>query len=634
MRLLKLAAVCVALGLAGCAVSPPKLPAADLVQEGDPEKTIERLQSALAKNPESAPTRTLLARTIETHVGQLLQRAGSNLAMGELAQARRDYLAALRHHSTNPVALAGLKQLEGIERNQQLLIEAQQALAAGRYETAKHHAKTVLAIEPQQQQAGQLLAEAERRLGRDRQADEVQLGAKLRRPVSMRFRDVPLRNIFDALSQAGELNFIFDRDVNNSRVGTLVVAETSITDALEVLLASNQLSKKVLNANTLLIYPSTVSKIREYQDTVVRSFFLSHANAKETQELLRSMGKIRDVYLDERLNMVAVRDTPAAIRLAERLVGMVDRPEAEVMLAVEIMEVSASKLQELGIQFPTQFSAVGTTGNALNTGALTVRQLQDLNSSGVTVAPNPALNILRTDGTTNLLANPRIRVKNKEKARIHIGDKVPVITSNVTSTGVTSESVNYLDVGLKFDVEPTIRLSGDVEMKVALEVSSIVKEVGPTKNGTLAYQLGSRNAGTVLRLRDGETQVLAGLISDSERSSANKLPGLGEMPLLGRLFSSNRNDLSKSEVILLITPTIVRNVQRPELSEAEFFAGTEGSAADQSLRLRPASSVSELPASTSARPASQPAQSVPAAASPEPSQPAGLTFPPAGPAQR
>jgi general secretion pathway protein D len=633
MKVAKRLVIFLALGLSGCALSPPLLPGAEIAQEADPEKTIERLSAAVRDEPQAPHYRALLAKTIEAYVAQQIQQAGAALALGNLEAARQGYRNALRYHAVNPIALAGLEQLEVIARNRELLIQAREALQGGRYEVAKNLARTVLAKEPAQVEANGLVAEAELRLGRDRQAEEARLGAQLRMPVSMRFRDVPMRNIFEALSQAGEVNFIFDRDVNNSRIASLIASDTSIADALDVLLASNQLSKKILNANTVLIYPSTVSKIREYQDTVVRSFFLAHANAKETQDLLRGMGKIREVYLDERLNMVAVRDTPQAIRLAERLVTMVDRPDAEVMLAVEIMEVSASKLQELGIRFPTQFSAVGTTEtNAPNTsGTVTLRQLQDLNSGGVIVNPNPALNLLRTDGSVNLLANPRIRVKNKEKARIHIGEKVPVITSNVTSTGVTSESVNYLDVGLKFDVEPVIRLSADVEMKVALEVSNIVNTI-TTRNGTVAYQLGSRNAGTVLRLKDGETQVLAGLISDAERTSANKLPGLGDLPLVGRLFSSNRDDVSKTEVILLITPTILRNVQRPEFSEAEFFAGTEGTAADQSLRLRPASSsVESSVGSMEQRTPAVPAASPPASPPPAPS---GLTFPPLPSPQR
>jgi len=183
-------------------------------------------------------------------------------------------------------------------------------------------------------------------------------------------------------------------------------------------------------------------------------------------------------------------------------------------------------------------------------------------------------------------------VKSREKAKVHIGDKVPVITSNVTSTGVTSESVAYLDVGLKLDVEPQVGLDGDVTIKVGMEVSNIVREV-KSATGTLTYQLGSRNANTVLRLKDGETQVLAGLISDEDRAGASKVPGLGDLPIFGRLFSSNRDELNKTEIILTITPRILRNIERPELADGEFFAGTESHTSDQPLRLRAGSPVPE-----------------------------------------
>jgi general secretion pathway protein D len=217
---------------------------------------------------------------------------------------------------------------------------------------------------------------------------------------------------------------------------------------------------------------------------------------------------------------------------------------------------------------------------------LTIQLLKGIDGSDILVSPTPTVNLRKDDGNVNLLANPRIRVKNKEKAKIHIGDKVPVITSNVTSTGVTSESVSYLDVGLKLDVEPQVHLDGGVAMKVGLEVSNIVQQV-KTATGTLTYQLGSRNATTVLRLKDGETQVLAGLISDEDRASASKVPGLGDLPLLGRLFSSHRDEGNKTEIVLLITPRILRQVERPELAESEFLAGTEATVSYQPLRLRP-----------------------------------------------
>jgi general secretion pathway protein D len=609
--------------ITGCALTPPVLPGADLVADGDLEKSIDRLSQAIKDKPDVIQYRSLLARTTEAFVGQQVLQGEEALRTGDLETAEQRFKNALRYHSNNAQAQTGLTKVGNAKRSQILLQDAQAAIDNGQFEAARSLSRAVLAREPAQADAARLLKEAETKMGRNREVDSLQLAARLRRPVSLRFKDVPIKSLFDALGSEGGLNFIFDRDFNGEQVASLIAVDTPLSDALDMLLASNQLAKKTLNANTLLIYPANLTKHREYQDTVVKSFFLSHANAKDTMNLIKGMGKIRDVYIDERLNMVAVRDTPEAVRLAEKLVTMTDRPEAEVMLYVEIMEVSGNKLQELGLRFPSQFSALGgEVGSSLQDSAqLTLRELRDLNSSRIGVSPNPALNLLRVDGDLNLLANPRIRVKNKEKARIHIGDKLPVITSTISGTsGFSSESVNYLDVGLKFDVEPVIRLDGDVDMKVALEVSNVAGTIR-TDSGTVAYQLGSRNATTVLRLRDGETQVLAGLISDSERSSANKLPGLGQLPMVGRLFSSSREEASKSEIILLITPRILRNISRPELSEGEFFAGTEGATSDQALRLRPAPvRIERSPTVTP-----DPEPSTPA---PQPQPAPGLIFPP------
>src|SRR5262249_41618480 len=153
--------------------------------------------------------------------------------------------------------------------------------------------------------------------------------------------------------------------------------------------------------------------------------------------------------------------------------------------------------------------------------------------------------------------------KNKEKARVHIGDKVPVITTTATSTGFVSESITYLDVGLKLEVEPAVFLEDDVGIKVGLEVSSISREI-KSPSGTLSYQVGTRNTSTTLRLKDGETQVLAGLISDEDRKSVTQVPGLGSIPVLGRLFGSHQDTFNKTEIVLLVTPRVVRNLARPE----------------------------------------------------------------------
>jgi general secretion pathway protein D len=182
----------------------------------------------------------------------------------------------------------------------------------------------------------------------------------------------------------------------------------------------------------------------------------------------------------------------------------------------------------------------------------------------------------QTEGDANLLANPRIRTRNREVAKILIGDRVPNITTTATATGFVAESVQYVDVGLKLEVQPTIYLDNEVAIRINLEVSNIVSQV-KTNAGTLAYQIGTRNATTVLRLKDGENQVLAGLISDAERSSANKVPGLGDLPVAGRLFGGRSDEGQKTELMLSITPRLVRGMTRPTFARTEFEAGPEGS---------------------------------------------------------
>jgi len=191
---------------------------------------------------------------------------------------------------------------------------------------------------------------------------------------------------------------------------------------------------------------------------------------------------------------------------------------------------------------------------------------------------NPPFSLAAGKGDTdiNLLANPRIRTRNRETAKILIGDRVPNITTTATATGFLAESVQYVDVGLKLDVQPTIYLDNEVAIRINLEVSNIFDQV-KTKTGTLAYQIGTRNASTVLRLKDGENQVLAGLISDTERSSANKVPGLGDIPVVGRLFGTRSEDGQKTELMLSITPRLVRGMARPDLARTEITSGTESS---------------------------------------------------------
>jgi general secretion pathway protein D len=305
---------------------------------------------------------------------------------------------------------------------------------------------------------------------------------------------------------------------------------------------------------------------------------------KAVATTLKTLAKLRDIVVDERLGLIMVRDTPEAIRVAERLVSLQDQAEPEVMLEMEVLEVDRSKLVELGVEWPSQLSLSPLT--AANQ-TLTLSQLAHLKPS-TTQATIGSLNVNvnATDGDSNILANPRIRVRNKEKAKILIGDRVPVITTTSTATGFVADSVSYLDVGLKLEAEPTIYLDNDVAIKVNLEVSSITSQ-NTAKDGTVTYQLGTRNASTVLRLRDGQTQILAGLINDQDTASSNKVPYLGDVPLLGRLFGSTQNNKARTEILLSITPHVVRSLQRAGLSSTDFDSGTDAVPGNAVLQLLP-----------------------------------------------
>jgi general secretion pathway protein D len=246
-----------------------------------------------------------------------------------------------------------------------------------------------------------------------------------------------------------------------------------------------------------------------------------------------------------------------------------------VVLEVEVMEVARQRILDLGLQWPNTFGVINSDGTAVSV----LNQLRGINSSRISISPSPQLKINAQDNDVNTLASPTIRVSNREQARIHIGQRVPIISAtSVPSTQgpVITESITYLDVGLKLEVTPIVHLDNEVAIKIALEVSNATP-LEPTRQGTIPVQVDTRNAQTTLRLHDGETQILAGLVRNDNQSTGNKIPGLGDIPGFGRLFGSNKDTVGKSELVLSITPRIVRNLPYQAPSDMEFDSGTETS---------------------------------------------------------
>jgi len=609
LSLLALAAL-----LSACAGSPAFKEGNVLLDAGQIDQGLAKLEQAAHEDPHNAEYRiTLLNRKLKL-VNALNSRADTLRFKGQADDAEQLYQKALSIDGNNAVARQGLNALAQDRRQRQTLSNAEALFQRGddaSLSQAQELLRPLLVERPNQRDALRLktrISDAQARL----HPASGRLAAAYRKPVTLEFRDAPLRSVFDFIGKVSNLNFVFDRDVDPNLRATISVRDTSIEEAIGMLLSANQLAQTVTGARSVAIYPNNPQKVKDYQQLVVRTFFLANSDVKTAAFALKTLLKARDIVTDERIGTIMMRDTPEMIRMAERIIEVQDVADPEVMLEVEVLEVKRTRGQELGVRWPDAAGftllgsgaggAVGATGNTGATiNGLRVADLGRINGENIGLALGSlTINASKTDTDSNILANPRIRVRNKDKAKVLIGDRVPVITVT-TNNGVSADSVNYVDVGLKLDVEPNVYLDDEVAIKINLEVSSVVKEI-VSKSGTSAYQIGTRTASTVLRLKDGETQVLAGLISDEDQSTANKVPGLGELPMLSRLFGSQKDDSTRSEIVLSITPHVLRAITRPELSVAEFNSGTE---ADIGGRGAAGSMLASVPAAVDTPPAPQ-----------------------------
>ncbi len=550
-----LLALCVLL-LAGCA-SQAIDRAEQLSREGRYEEALATIDEALRARPQDPQLLTAHGRQRERLLTRALTQADLALAAGRPEEAQRL-----------------LDRLQALDPNHARTAR----LAAALRSTAQGGSAPVAAREPGPPSAGAPMALPTAAAGPVPEPRAATLGPAFQRPVTLEFREAPLRQVFESLARASNINFVFDREVRADTRVTVFLRGVGLEEALRVILSTQQLASKTLNDNTVLVYPNTAAKQREHLELVTRSLFLTNADVRQVLPMVRTMARTRDLHADERLNALIVRDTPQAVALVEALVATIDLPEPEVTLAVEVLEVASDRLDNLGLNWPSSIS-YGLPG------AVASVPLSATGLRGSVLNPALVLALRGSAGTTNLLANPTIRARNREKAKVQIGEKLPVFTTTAAVNVGVSASVTYLDVGLKLDVEPSVQLDDEVIIKVALEVSNLLREVrGPS--GSLAYQIGTRLTTTSLRLRDGETQVLAGLISDEDRQRAEGLPRLTELPLLGRLFGVHADSRIKTEIVMLITPRIVRQLQPPSRRAGTLQAGTEAQPGQPELRLR------------------------------------------------
>jgi general secretion pathway protein D len=565
--------------LAGCAAERLHREGIAAIDRGDYEVGVTDLHQAVAAEPNNMAYRLDYQARRESAVQSLVAAGDRARRAGQPDAASALFRRVLTIDPSNDRARNGLEGIEADKRHAVALEGARQALDRKDFDDTEAQLHRILTEDPGFVPAQKLATELNRTRGPQNIAPRLQ--SRDNKKVTLQLRDAPTKMVFELLQRESGINFILDKDVKSDTKTSIFVQDVPVEAAIDLVLAQSQLAREILSGNMVLIYPNTAAKQKEYEQQIVRTFYVTNAAPKDVENLLKTVLGAKTLYIDERSNVVVIRDTPDAVRMAEKLVASVDIAEPEVMLELEVLEISRSRVQDLGIEYPTGAtftpSPLHTAGTSV--GGLVLSDLSHQNSDTIGIsALAVTVNAMKQAGLVNTLASPRIRARNKEKAKILIGQREPVITNSVTPTAagapVVTGSVQYLDVGLTLEVQPTVYMDSDVGIKISLEVSSILKQV-TTASGTIAYEIGTRNANTMLRLKDGETQILAGLIQDSDTRNFSSIPGLGDIPILGQLFGTKHSDREKSEVVLSVTPRIIRMQPRPSNETTEFWYGNE-----------------------------------------------------------
>jgi general secretion pathway protein D len=418
-----------------------------------------------------------------------------------------------------------------------------------------------------------------------------------KRPISLNFpQSRPIKQIYLALGQAAGINVIFDPALKDDPV-SIVLTNVTFQNALETLIRQENHFYKVVDPHTILVAADNQANRKTYEDLVIRTFYLSNGDVTETANAIRALLGTVHVSINKQENAITIRDTADKVSIAQSIIDQNDKAKAEVVIDVELLQMNLSNNTDLGFIFPQTISATllhpatapgDTSGGAAGTtppatvNVITLDQLKKLalNQYGFTV-PNFQLNLIKGATNAQTLARPQMRISEGEKAQLTIGDRVPIpVTTLNTQTAVGGTgaivpitSFQYQDVGIKIEMEPRVHHNKEVTLKMTIEVSNLNGNV--TSNGSTQPIISTRTISSTIRLKDGESNFLAGLIRNDKSRDSQDVPFLSDIPLLGRLFSDKHNTETSTDLVMTITPHIIRV---PDINEEDLlpvYVGTE-----------------------------------------------------------
>jgi len=576
--------------LAGCAsfYTPDTTLADRLMQEGNWEGAMAAYQDALKDDPFNPVIQDKLNAAKGRVAAAYQERGRAALKERNLLQSIEAFKRALSLEPSNPEYQSALAQALRYKEAQDRLAVGQKMLKVGRLDDAAEAFERALELDPDLKAAQDGLIQ----LAEKQKSVALPLiGSK--QPITLKFQNARTKEVFEVLARAGGINILFDKDMKDDPI-TIFVKDATFEDALNLILTTQGLFMRRLAADTILVIPRTKQKLDQYQDMLIRTFYLSTAKAKDMVNLLRTMLETKRIFVNEDVNAIVMRDTVDKVKLAERIILANDRKPGEVMFEIEVLEVDKVLSDSFGVNIAQQAGAAlvpsGTTTfpATSSTTLFSYQQLKTIGPSSYlfTLPTSMLVNFLRSESTTKTLANPRLRVVNNKQAKVNIGNKVPILLSTTSTipgvtpgtipTQSTVTSIEFKDTGVKLTVEPNIHLNQDVTFKLQLEVTALGNQVVLQTNPLIQqFQFSTRTAETSLSLKDGESVVLAGLIQPQDRITVQKVRGLGDIPVLGEIFKATTREVDITEVILTITPHIVRSMELPPVDEQAFWSGTE-----------------------------------------------------------
>lgn len=408
-------------------------------------------------------------------------------------------------------------------------------------------------------------------------------------PLSLRFVDQSVRDILDFIGNATGVNINYDQQFQDRRY-TVQLDGVTVEEALDQILMANQYFYKVLGERNVIVAPDTPQKRQQYEDQVIRTFYISNADVTELSQLLtqvirggQPMPVQPQIVPNAISNTITVRATPAVAAVIERVITANDKPRAEIIVDIEILEINRERAREFGLDLGQYSIGAVFAPDAV---ADDVATAPDFNAPPPVRAgdfffsvPSAVVDFLESDGETRVVAKPQLRGQEGAILTLNLGEEIPIPTTAFTPIAAGGATVNpltsfdYRDVGVNVEMIPRVTFENEIILELEVENSTL----GPNLNvaGQVMPTFGSRKVATTLRLRDGESNLLAGLLREQDRRSLRGIAGLARLPIIRTLFSSNEDRIRQTDIIMLLTPRIVRTHQLQQQDVSPIPIGTQ-----------------------------------------------------------